>query len=81
MTPIAESLCTVEGREMRIFQIFNCIFMCFVVSSLSFDFGEQMSENELKLRICLTTRWNFNFLNVKITLGLPNNLICEVVPK
>ena len=40
-----------------------------------------MSENELKLRICLTTSWNFNFLNVKITLGLPNNLICEVVPK
>ena len=32
----SESLCTAEGREMRIFQIYNCIFMCFVVSSLSF---------------------------------------------
>ena len=50
----SESLCSAEGREMRIYQIYNCIFMCFVVSSLSFNFGGQMSENELKLSICLT---------------------------
>lgn len=70
----SESPCTVEGREMRIFQIHNCIFMCFVVSStstpgLSFNFGGQLSENQLKLSICLNTSWNFIFLNVKITFS------------